>query len=239
VAADSVMSLERHHADAPVTELKGARRLVWRKRMPESPRNGSYSQNHSNTTSLGRKLRDFVTSTAGLMTGIAAIVTAAATITGVLLNGNNSPVQTIHRPATPTTGTTAPTRPSPAASATARIQWGPGDLLVTNDGTSLSSVPPGNPEGVVGDIYAAGSGFSPFSGTTLVLWTAIAQPTAQQCQYLATTQGNPGQGVNVVPGSVVCAVTSEGQIAIMRVISINAANYAIETKTTVWDLPGS
>ena len=81
--------------------------------------------------------------------------------------------------------------------------------------------------------------FYPFSGTTLVLWTAKEQPTAKQCQYLATTQGDPGQGINVVPGSVVCAVTSEGPVAIMRVTSIDATKNDIDTRTTVWDLAGS
>jgi hypothetical protein len=206
--------------------------------MPESPRDGSSGQNQRNSTSLGRKLRDFVTSTAGLMTGLATIVTAAATIAGVLLGGNSSE-PAIHHPATPIAAITTGTRIPPSASAAARIQWGPGDLLITNDGTSLSNVPPGNNEAVVGDIYTGGSGFYPFSGTTLVLWTVNGPPTAQQCQYLGTTQGDPGQGVNVVPGSVVCAVTSEGPIAIMHVISIDLANSTIETMTTVWDLPGS
>lgn len=205
--------------------------------MPESPRDGSSGQNQRNSTSRGRKLRDFVTSTAGLMTGLATIVTAAATIAGVLLDGNSSE-PAIHHPATPTAAITTGTRIPPSASAAARIQWGPGDLLITNDGTSLSSVPPGNNEAVVGDIYTGGPGFYPFSGTTLVLWTANGPPTAQQCQYLGTTQGDPGQGVNVVPGSVVCAVTSEGPIAIMHVISIDLANSTVETMTTVWDLPG-
>jgi hypothetical protein len=207
--------------------------------MPGSSRSGPSDQNHSNTTSLGRRLRDFVTSTAGLMTGLATIVTAIATIAGVLLHGKDSPRHSVHLPASPTAATTAAASLPPADSGSARIQWGPGNLLITNAGTSLSNVPPGNNAGVVGDIYTGDSGFNPFSGTTLVLWTAKEQPTAQQCQYLATTQGDPGQGVNVVPGSVVCAVTSEGPVAIMRVTSIDAANYDIDTRTTVWDLPGS
>jgi hypothetical protein len=134
---------------------------------------------------------------------------------------------------------TTTTETQPFSSPKARIQWGPGDLLVTNDGTSLSTVPPGNNENVVGDIYSGDSGFYPFAGTTLVLWTASTQPTAEQCQYLATTQGANGQGINVVPGSIVCAVTGEGPIAIIRVTSLDAADSTIETRTTVWDLPGS
>jgi hypothetical protein len=112
-------------------------------------------------------------------------------------------------------------------------------LLITNNGTSLSTVPPGNNEEAVGDIYSGDPGFYPFAGTTLVLWTANTQPTTKQCQYLATTQGTTGQGVNVVPGSVVCAVTAEGPIAIIRVTSLDATDSTIETRTTVWDLPGS
>jgi hypothetical protein len=112
-------------------------------------------------------------------------------------------------------------------------------LLITNNGTSLSTVPPGNFQDLVGDVYSGGSSIYPFAGTTLLLWTGNGQPTAQQCQYLATNQGTPEQGVNVVSGSVVCAVMAEGPIAIMDVVSLNMANSTTETRTTVWDLPGS
>jgi hypothetical protein len=119
----------------------------------------------------------------------------------------------------------------------ARIQWGPGNLLVTNNGTSLSNVPPGNYEDIVGDIYSGDSGIFPMADTTLLLWTSGGQPTPQQCQYLSTTQGDPGQGVNVVPGSVVCAVMAGQTIAIMKVKAIDSASSTIETRTTIWDLP--
>jgi hypothetical protein len=124
-------------------------------------------------------------------------------------------------------------------SGSARIQWGPGNLLITNNGTSLSTSPPGSVQGFVGDVYGGGDGIYPFGGTTLLLWAGKGQPTPQQCQELAVTQGNPGQGISVVPGSVVCAITAEGPVAIIQVISTNAANYTIETRTTIWDLPGS
>lgn len=209
--------------------------------MPGSARNDPSGQNDGHTASWWSKLRNFVTSTAGLITGLATIVTAAATIAGVVAHGRSQPERTVPhsvtRHATTRATTTAGTQP--VSSAKARMQWGPGDLLITNNGTSLSTVPPGNNEDVIGDIYSGDSGFYPFAGTTLVLWTANTQPTAQQCQYLATTQGTTGQGVNVVPGSVVCAVTAEGPIAIIRVTSLDATDYTIETSTTVWDLPGS
>jgi hypothetical protein len=111
-------------------------------------------------------------------------------------------------------------------------------LLITNNGTSLTNVPPGNYQDIVGDIYSGGSGISPFDAN-LVLWTSNGQPTAQQCQYLSTTQGDPGQSVNVVPGSVVCAMMTGGIVAIIKIISINSADSTIETRTTVWDLPSS
>jgi hypothetical protein len=184
-----------------------------------------------------RRFRDFVTSTAGIATGIATIVTAAATIAGVVSHLDQPRQEPV---ATPPARTTA--APSPATSSSsvspARVQWGPGSLLLTNNGTDLSSVPPGNQTSTVGDVYVSG-GISPFAGTVLVLWTRQSQPTAQQCKNLATTQGEPGQAVNVVPGSVVCAITAEGPVAIIRVESIDQGALTIETRTTVWDLPGS
>jgi len=203
---------------------------------------GATSPNQKKTkdeNSSRSKLRDFVTSTAGLVTGLATIVTATATIVGVLWHGSSqAPPEKSH------SGAQSPSSQATdsavhAAPEKARVQWGPGDLLLTNNGTSLSTVPPGNIQGFIGDVYTGYSTVSPFAGTTLVLWTDNGQPTAQQCQYLATTQGNPGQTVNVVPGSVVCAVTAEGPIAIIHVISVDMANATIETRTTVWDLPGS
>lgn len=207
--------------------------------MAGSPSTTGIDQRTKDEKSFWAKLRDFVTSTAGLITGLATIVTAAATIIGVLWHGSgqSSPTPTTtptQRTATiPTQGTTMP---SPEE---ARIQWGSGSLLLTNDGTSLATVPPGNNQQVVGDVYVGGYGIYPFAGTILAIWTNSGQPTAQQCWNLTTTQGNPGQGVNVVPGSVVCAATSEGPIAIINVTSVNTAASTIETRTTVWDLPGS
>jgi hypothetical protein len=209
--------------------------------MPGSLGKDPSGPNDRHAASGWSKLRDFVTSTAGLVAGLATIMTAAAAIAGVVAHGRSQPERAApHSPTRPaiTRGTTK-TDSQLASSAKARIQWGPGDLLITNDGTSLSTVPPGNNEDVVGDIYSGGTSFNPFAGTTLVLWTANAKPSAQQCQYLATTQGMPGQGVNVVPGSVVCIVTAEGPIAIIRVTSLDAADNTIETRATVWDLPGS
>jgi hypothetical protein len=205
--------------------------------MTESPGTAQAGQANQEEKSSWAKFRDFVTSTAGLVTGLATIVTAAATIIGVLWNGSNHASPAVSHtssqgaPAQPTesTANASPEKP--------RVQWGPGSLLITNNGTSLSTVPPSNDQEIVGDVYASYSSIEPFAGTTLLLWTENAQPTAQQCQYLAQTQGNPGQGVNVVPGSIVCAVTAEGPIAIINVTSLDDVNATIETRTTVWDLP--
>jgi hypothetical protein len=215
--------------------------------MTKSPSTAVSNQSQEKKKSFWDKLRDSVKSTAGLITGLATIVTAVATIIGVLLHGwsRPSPVPTVISTrgavVTPARGaTTIPPRgTTPSSPEEARIQWGPGSLLLTNDGTSLASVPPGNNQDVVGDVYAGGYVIEPFAGTTLVIWANGGQPTAQQCSNLTATQGNAGQSVSVVPGSVVCAATSEGPIAIIDVESINAADLTIETRTTVWDLAGS
>lgn len=164
------------------------------------------SKNDENSSWV--RLRDFVTSTAGLMTGLATIVTAAATIAGVLWHWSDKPSAS---PTTiPSQGTTViPTQGTATSSPEeARIQRGPGSLLLTNNATSLSSVPPGNNEEVVGDVYVGGNSIEPFAGTILALWTNSGRPTAEQCSNLTTNQGAPEQGVNVVPGSVVCAAFS-------------------------------
>jgi len=180
-----------------------------------------------------------MTSTAGIVTALATIITAIATISGVLYHGKGKAQRPTPAFTTATAGDRSATSFPQPISANARIQWGPGNLLITNGGTSLTNVPPGNYQNVVGDIYGGDSSIAPFAGTTLALWTSNKRPTAQQCQYLTTTQADPGQSVQVVPGSVVCAVISGGIIAIMRVISVNSADSTIETRTIVWDLPGN
>jgi len=186
-----------------------------------------------------QKLRDFMTSTAGIVTALATIVTATATILGVLHHGKSQAQQTGPLTTATTTSVWPNTSASQPSSMSVRIRWGPGNLLVTNNGTSLSNVPPGNYKDVVGDIYSGNSGILPMADTILLLWTSGGQPTPQQCQYLSTTQGDPGQGVNVVPGSVVCAVVADQTIAIMKVKAIDPASATIETRTTIWNLPAS
>lgn len=201
---------------------------------------GEKQEARSSTSSL----RDFMTSTVGIIAGVATIATASATIFGILRHGAGQPSPTpsisAGQGAISTTPAVSPThRISKTSPAVPRRQWGPGSLLLTNNGTSLSTVPPGNDQQIVGDVYVGGESIEPFAGTVLALWTSSGQPTAEQCEDLVITQGNPGQGVNVSPGSVVCATTGEGPIAIIYVVSLDIDATTIETRTTVWDSPGT
>jgi hypothetical protein len=184
-----------------------------------------------------KKLRDFMTSTAGIVTALATIVTAIATISGVLYHGKSQTQRGTPFSVIATTGARAPKSAPQSSPANARILWGPGNLLVTGNGTSLSNVPPGNYQDVVGDVYSGDSSIYPFAGTTLLPWISNRQPTAQQCQYLSTTQGDPGQSVQVVPGSMICAVMTGETVAIIKVMSIDPTGSTVETSTTVWNLP--
>jgi hypothetical protein len=170
--------------------------------MTESPRTAQAGQANQEKKSSWTKFCGFVTSTAGLVTGLATVVTAAATIIGVLWHGSNHASPAVSHPtsqATPAQPTESTASASPEKP---RVQWGPGSLLITNNGTSLTAVPLAMSSKSAGDVYVSCSRIEPFGGATLLLWAENAQPTAQQCQYLAHTQGNPGQGVNVVPGWV-------------------------------------
>jgi hypothetical protein len=214
-------------------------------------------QGNTPKKSFWARLQDFMTGTSGLITSIAAIVVAISTIVGVLVHGSGqrSPTAptitaqgvtaaTTRQASAPhvqgTSSTPSQTTTAPPTAA-ARVQWGPGSLVISNDGTLLSGVPPisdTSNASTVGDVYSGGNSIQPFAGTTLALWTSGGQPTAQQCANLVTTQAD-GSGVNVVPGSVVCVVTGEGPIAIIDVTSFSSDGISIETKTTVWDLPGA
>jgi hypothetical protein len=217
----------------------------------ESPGNTGTSQEKKPEKSFWAKLQDFMTGTSGLITSLAAIIVAISTIVGVALHGSSQPSPTV--PAVPGTAAASPQQtgtpqardtsaaPLPSATASARVQWGPGSLVISNNGTLLSSVPPVSDThntSDVSDVYSGGNSIQPFAGTTLALWASGGRPTAQQCSNLVTTQAD-GSGVNVVAGSVVCAVTAEGPIAIIDVTSFNSDSSSIETSTTVWDLPGS
>jgi hypothetical protein len=89
-----------------------------------------------------------------------------------------------------------------------------------------------------GGVGAEGNSIAPTQGTQLALWTGNSMPTPQQCVSMDKTQSSGGQ-VQVSVGSVVCALTSNGPLAIIRVTGIdqNSAPATIETQTTQWAVP--
>jgi len=193
------------------------------------------------------RLRAFFTSVPGFMAGLATVVTATVTIFSTLdSHGTTNPhaanaatpqMQTTALPATGTaTGTTAAVATTgTAGGASPRIQWGPGSLEITNGGTDFSSVPPVS-DAHGGDLYSGGSTLSGLWGAQLAVWTGPVAPTARQCSNLVSTQSTGGT-VTVNPGTIVCAQTTSGLVAIMTVTSVNENSYSTDTETTVWDMP--
>lgn len=195
----------------------------------------------------GSPVKRFFTSLPGVMTGLATVLTAGATIVGVLFHSGSSgaaaptPTSTGSAPASvpasapasapPATATATEAAPDPSVSDGMRLLWGPGALQVTNDGTDISDVPPRSAKGL--DLYDDGSGFGPMSGTQLAVWHGAAAPTARQCLDYVGTQSS-GADVQTPPGTTVCALTSGGELAVIHVLSLDANGFAAETQTSIW-----
>lgn len=177
------------------------------------------------------------------MTGLATVVTATVTIV-TTLDSHDTPSSPVSGAASTSSQTAAPVAATVATSAaptasgpSPRIQWGPGNLVITNDGADFSSVPPVS-DAHSGDLYSAGASLSSLWDTRLAVWTGAAAPPAQQCGEFISTQAAGGL-ITVNPGTVVCAETTDNVMAIMKVTSVNGNDGSIATQTTVWDMPAS
>jgi len=193
---------------------------------------------------LTTKFRRFMTSLPGLLTGLAAVITATATIVGVLAHGSNpapNPISTRSAPAAPSSVNASSAN---ASASGAKLEW-TGSLLITNDGTDLTSVPPvsdaKNDTTGLAVVYSEGNGIAPLWGTQLAVWSGNSMPTPQQCVSLDTSQSS-GADVPVAVGSMVCALIANGPsgpLAIIHVTGINESNLTIETQTSLYTLSGS
>ena len=201
-------------------------------------------------TTWARRLRRFFTTLPGFMTGLAAVVTATATIVATLhgssgnsgnsggngggsssgSGGGTASGSTGAAGSTPSAGTTVPTPAAP------RIQWGPGAMLITNNGTDLGTIPP-NDDALPGDVYDGGQLSGVGQSTKLALWPNTGSPSPQQCLSLDQTQAVTGD-LSVHPGSIVCVETASGLIAIIHVTAVDDGSLVIHTETTVWIMPG-
>ncbi|HXC85255.1 MAG TPA: hypothetical protein VNV62_25720 [Trebonia sp.] len=216
---------------------------------PETPKN--------NDDTLTTKFRRFVTSLPGFLTGLAAVITATATIVGVLAHGSHptpNRVSASSAPAAPSSvnassananaSTPPPASASNASASGAKLEW-TGSLLITNDGTDLTSVPPvsdaKNDTTGIAVVYSVGNGIAPLWGTQLAVWKGNSMPTPQQCISLDTSQSSGGD-VLVAVGSTVCALIANGPagpLAIIHITGIDESNITTETQTSLYTLSGS
>jgi len=186
---------------------------------------------------VGSPVKRFFTSLPGVMTGLAAVVTAGATIVGILFphqssDDRASPVATPSAPGSSTAATPSATASTPRAVQVGfRRLWGPAPLVVSNDGTDLTGIPPRNTGGL--DLYDDGSGFGPMSGTRLAVWTGSTAPTPEQCLDVVQSQSS-GADVQTPVGTTVCALTSAGELAIIRVLSLDTGSAFARTETSIW-----
>jgi hypothetical protein len=133
--------------------------------------------------------------------------------------------------------------PAPAASLTPdsdTIQW-TGTVRIAEAGPRLDLVPPETVSDYTSDITLGlvdpprisgddGSGSLP---TPLALWTGSKMPTRQDCSDLISTQGV--WRVEVKKGTVLCARTHGGRIAVLTITSIsNDFSTGEQAQATVW-----
>jgi hypothetical protein len=202
---------------------------------------------------LKTKFRRFMTSLPGVLTGVATVITATATIIGVLTHNSNLTLSkaSTSSPPPPTgsisgSGANANAPSPPPASASnpsgpgAKLVWS-GSLLFAGDGTAL----PDNTSGGTAIAYPQGNAFAPLWGTEIAVWDGNSMPTPQQCASWAATQ-SPGASVSVpvTKGSWVCALVDNppfGPLAIIHVTGIDQGSdeLDIETQTSVYTLSGS
>jgi hypothetical protein len=212
-----------------------------------------------------KKVRRFITSLPGFLAGLATVITATATIIGILTHGSKLAHNTVSAgppPVTPgsiklpTVSASVSSSPqvseasassSPQVSnmsaSGAKLQWS-GSLVITNDGTDLTSVPPvsdvdGPTQNNGASVYSEGDGIGQSQGTQLLVWAGNSVPTPEQCLSTMTTQASGAWSVQVTYGSVVCAQTYNGTLAIIRVTGFDQSNYAIETRTSLYTPSGS
>lgn len=179
-----------------------------------------------------------------MLTGIAAVITAVATILGFAGHGSSStPAAAAPTAAAPTTTapvapvasnqpTTAASSPGAAANGGFRLVWGPAPFEVTNNGSGISSVPPTGQGGGT-DLYDDGSGFGAMNGALLAVWNGASAPTPARCLNQVQTQSS-GSEVTASVGSTVCVQSGTGQLAIIKVTGADGNTTSAETTTSIW-----
>ncbi|MFD5465860.1 hypothetical protein ACFWIQ_23960 [Kitasatospora sp. NPDC127059] len=141
--------------------------------------------------------------------------------------------------ATAAATTAAPNPPAPSSTGPA-VAWSGQVAITMEGGADFDLTPPGRAPGFPHGIYATG-----FSATAAVLreeiqsdhdsfgvWTGQAPPSGAACADWAAS--HPGNSAHVSVGSLVCLKTPGGRTALIKIDSVDAADYQVEATVTVW-----
>ncbi|MBD0692929.1 hypothetical protein, partial [Streptomyces sp. CBMA123] len=135
--------------------------------------------------------------------------------------------------------TAAPNPPAPSSAGPA-VAWSGQVAITMEGGADFDLTPPGRHPGFPQGIYATG-----FSATSAILydeiqndhdsfgiWTGQAPPSGAACSDWAAS--HPGTSAHVNVGSLVCLKSPGGRTALIKIDSIEPADYQLEATVTVW-----
>jgi serine/threonine kinase PknH len=144
-------------------------------------------------------------------------------------------------PDPPVTGTGTGSGLTVAESNSSPVQW-QGQVLISSDYVDLDSVPVNNgADEPVSTVYDTSAPLvndqyslaNPYFSQVLAVWTGSAPPTRAQCYDEVSAQGVAQ--VNIADGTMVCALTPAGRVALIKVTDTLADNdTGVMTEVTVW-----
>jgi hypothetical protein len=121
------------------------------------------------------------------------------------------------------------------------VQW-QGQVLISTDYVDLDSVPVNNgADEPVSTVYDTSAPLvndqyslaNPYFNQVLAVWTGSAPPTRAQCYDEVSAQGVAQ--VDIADGTMVCALTPAGRVALIKVTDTLADNdTGVLTEVTVW-----
>ena len=186
-----------------------------------------------------RRGRTFVVALASSL-----VTAAAAAVIALVLwpsNSKNSAADSVTQSSSRASTSSRPTATvsSATVSGSDPVQW-QGQVLITVSGTDLDSVPVDNGASIqISSLYDE-SGLSTSyalgglpNGGNLAVWTGSTAPTRSQCYNEVSSQGV--STVTVSDGTVVCVITAQERVALVKVVDDQADNAdGILTDATVW-----
>lgn len=172
----------------------------------------------------------------GAIVGTATFLSAVATIGAFLgLHGHGhghgqSPAVVVAGSTVNRSSAVRSSGPSSSAGPTFRRLWGPAPFNVTNDGSTVGSVPPQSD--APGDLYYGDPVIAPMNGAQIAIWHGAKPPTPAQCLNAAQTQS--GVQVKAIPGTRLCVLSSSGPLAIVTLTGVDPDSAVVHTTTSIW-----